>query len=229
MKKIYSLILLAAATLGAQAQVVLQYQGQTVEPGSVLEIRAYENLIDEGPMWEEMGMADYYDGPSWTLENIGKADPYVVNVGSTATEVTATVQTAAWEHFAWCFPDLCKDLAGSTVTEKATLAKGGKQLLALDVEFEFEEYVEEGYDVTLTLSAAGKTDTYTLRFIYSIEDDPHESVYQKIDGAWQAVDGIQGVKADAPAATTRYDLTGRRIQQPAPGQLYIENGRKRVY
>lgn len=228
MKKIYSLIFLAAAALGAQAQIVLQYQGKTVEPGSTLEIRAYENVIDAQEYYDAMGMGDYYEGPEVKIENVGAADPKLVNTSNAPVEVTATVTVEDFSEFQWCFPDQCKPLEAEVTTNSAMLSANAQALLALDTHYTYMEYVETPRVATLKLQYAGKTDTYTLHYLYSESEDPHESVYKNVDGKWIPVDGIQGVKAEA-APVVRYDLTGRRIQAPQPGQLYIENGKKHVF
>ena len=45
-------------------------------------------------------------------------------------------------------------------------------------------------------------------------------------GSFSATDGVKAVEASTETATSIYDVLGRRITDPAPGQLYIRNGKK---
>ncbi len=41
--------------------------------------------------------------------------------------------------------------------------------------------------------------------------------------------GAIDITVDAPQADgTKYDITGRRIENPAKGQIYIQNGKKYI-
>lgn len=212
MKKIYTLILLAAAALGANAQVVLTYQGNVVTPGTTLDIEAYEKTVDPYEYYVDMGYEDFYTGPITSVANNGTSDPVLVNKGEEAVKVTATVTTTTPEHFQWCFPDQCKDLKNEVTTNEATIAASGMQLLALDAHFKYGTYVETPYEATVKVEANGKTDTYTLRYSYTA-DCAKLSFILDAEGHEIAA-GISAPALDA-TNTTSYDLAGRRAGNAA--------------
>ena len=54
-------------------------------------------------------------------------------------------------------------------------------------------------------------------------------IYEDLQyGSFSATDGVKAVEASTETATPLYDILGRRIANPTPGQLYIRNGKKFV-
>lgn len=211
MKKIYSLILLAAAALGANAQVVLTYQGKVLENNSTTEIIAQEETQEytiEGEIYEFTNLTNY-----------GTSDPKLLNQGKSNASVSVTVEAPEdWQHFMWCGPrgmtNLCQPLKSATETRSGSIAAGEEVELVLDAEFgEYGEYGAEYYatrTAKVTLKSGSTTNVYTLKFVYD-----ERSV----------TSGIQSVTNAAPVGIIT-DLQGRRVAQPQAGSLYIQNGRK---
>lgn len=211
MKKIYSLILLAAAALSANAQVVLTYQGKVLENNSTTEIIAQQ----------ETQVYDF-DGEIYEfieLKNCGQSDPKLLNQGKSNASVSVTVEAPEdWQHFTWCGPagmtNLCQPLKSATETRSGSLAAGKEAELVLDAEFGgYGEYGAEYYatrTAKVTLKSGSTTNVYTLKFVYD-----ERSV----------TSGIQSVTNVATDSSIT-DLQGRRVAQPQAGQLYIKGGRK---
>lgn len=196
MKKIYSLILLAVAALGANAQVVLTYNGEIVDPTKTLEVHAEE-------------ISEYYEEWDFWDQRVecGTQDPRLLNQGSSAASVEVT---AAFENLnvgiQWCFPSECTFLQKPTESRSGTLTAKESKSLFLEPAFTFGEYTTT--KCKLTVKEDKKSTTYNILYVYSQES------------------GIQSVTNTTATTSIITDLQGRRVAQPQAGSLYIQNGRK---
>ena len=198
MKKIYSLILLAVAALGANAQVVLTYNGETVDPSQTLEVPAEE-------------ISEYYEEWDFWDQRVecGSHEPKLLNQSSSAASITVT---AAFDNLnvpvQWCFPEQCTYLANPTETRSGSLAGKATKALLLEPAFTFGEYTNT--KCKLTIKEGSKSTVYNINFVYS-----ETSGIQSVTNA--AADGIitdlQGRRVAQPQAGQLYIKGGRKFIQ----------------
>lgn len=198
MKKLYSLILMALVAVSANAQVVLTYKGETVDPSKTLSVEAeVENYGDE-------------TDPFYVVE-CGVNEPKVANLGSSSADFTVIVDAGDnYTHFSWCgITTSCAPLKAATETREGSLGAGKSTNLVFDVrDAEYGEFFK--YSTTVTIKEGSKTTVYNVDFVYA-------------DGE----NGINNVTANT-ANSTIFDLTGRAVKNPMNGQIYIQNGRKYI-
>lgn len=213
MKKIYTLIALAFAAMGANADVVLTMDGQVCDPSKTVEVLAVEeNYGDE-------------TDPYIMIMN-GQTDPKVKNTGTSTASFTVTVEAEDYKEFKWCgISTQCQPLAGPSETRNGSLKAGESTNLVLDVEFggyddDYNPVWGPAYYKTVpakvTIKSGSTTNVYNLSFVYNERSScgvfPGGSV------------GINTVLRGEDNAV-RYDLQGRRTTSTTTG-LFIQNGRK---
>lgn len=223
MKKIYSLILLAAAALSANAQVVLTYNGEIVDPTKELNVYTSEVNIYH---WVDWG--DYVD----TNIVCGEECLYLSCDNNTNATVTVTIPKEATEKFLWCWPNNCFLLTETVTTHSGTVFSSKENDLQLHPSFTVNEYAT--YKVIIKV-ASSTTYTYTVNFIYdenspvfeyNVTEDPTKEYDDPDRFIYELISGIQSVTATTATTSIITDLQGRRVAQPQAGSLYIQNGRK---
>lgn len=221
MKKIYSLILLAAAALGANAQVVLTYNGEPIDPTKELNVYTSEVNIYN---WVDYDFVD-------TNIVCGENCLYLSANKDTNATITVTVPEDALYKFTWCWPDNCYPITQTVTTHSGTVFSSKENDLQLHPSFTVNEYTT--YKVIIKV-ASSTTYTYTVNFIYdenspvfeyNVTEDPTKDYDDPDRYIYELISGVQSV---TNAATTSIitDLQGRRVAQPQAGSLYIQNGRK---
>lgn len=203
MKKIYTLMLLAAAALGANAQVVLVAGEDEVQLDPAVEYVSTAE-VDQGT-----------DDDPW-LSVVALAELNVKNLGSSATDFSVTVTTDDWKYFTWCgLSDSCKPMSAKTETRSTSIEAGQTLALSLDGSFvgmdeDYEPVLLDGpYYVTITIKEGDKTTDYKVKAVNPLST------------------GIVAVQNDA-LKQAKYDLTGRRVLNPTSGQIYIQGGKKYI-
>lgn len=204
MKKIYTLMLLAAAALGANAQVVLVAGEDEVQLDPAVEYVSTAEVENWG--------SD--DDPYWNIKAVEEVN--VKNLGSATVNFSVTVTTDDWQNFTWCgLSDTCKPMSAKTETRTTSIEAGQTLSLALDASFtdfdeDYEPILLDGpYYVTITVKEGDKTTDYKVKAV-----NPKST-------------GIVAIQNDA-LKQAKYDLTGRRVLNPQSGQIYIQGGKKYI-
>lgn len=198
MKKLYSLVILAAAALSANAQVVLTVNGETCDPSETVEIIAEEIVVD----YPEWGFTD-------ERVECGTEEPALLNEGSADAEVTLTThfEDLSTCGFQWCFPQECTMVKNTEESRTGIVEAGKSKPITLEPVFNFGQHATT--IVVLDVKEGSKTTTYKLRYVY---DE-------------RSAAGIKDVTS-ATGAKAIYDLSGRRANKLVSGSLYIQDGRK---
>lgn len=204
MKKIYTLMLLAAAALGANAQVVLVAGEDEVQLDPAVEYVSTAEVENWG--------SD--DDPYWSIKACEEIN--VKNLGSAAANFSVTVTTDDWEYFTWCgISTQCQPMSAKTETRSGSIGAGKTLALSLDGSFvgmdeDYEPILLDGpYYVTITVKEGDKTTDYKVKAV-----NPKST-------------GIVAIQNDA-LKQAKYDLTGRRVLNPTSGQIYIQGGKKYI-
>lgn len=208
MKKLYTLAALAFAAMGANADVVLTIDGKVIDPAQTATVYARVNN------WGD-------ETDPFIIVDCGMDNPKLVNQGKTSANYSVTVETKDYAHFQWCFPDSCNPLTQATTTFSHTLAAGADHLLLLephvaDIECYGPDYYCS-YEAKVTIKEGSKSTTYNLQFVYD----------ESCDAKAGLSNNVSSITADSKNAPI-YDLTGRKVNNPVAGQLYIQGGRKMV-
>lgn len=226
MKKLYTLAALAFAAMGANADVVLTYEGKTVDPSQTVVIRA---IVDE---------LDFGDGDVIYMITAGAEDPMLVNTSASSVSATLTAEVDGTGIVGqWCFPDNCFPFGNETKMVKTYTFKGNEEKhLALDASFPNDWNTGHGADyytsgtAKLTISADGKTTIYNLKFVYDETakwTHTDATTNQKTEIENPDATNVSTITANSKNAPI-YDLTGRVVTNPVAGQLYIQGGKKVV-
>lgn len=204
MKKIYTLMLLAAAALGANAQVVLVAGEDEVQLDPAVEYVSTAEVENQGT-----------DDDPW-LSIKACEEINVKNLGSAAADFSVTVTTDDWKYFQWCgIYDQCQFMTTKTETRSGKIDAGKTVKLALDANFvdmdeDWNQITVDGpYYVTITVKEGDKTTDYKVKAVNPLST------------------GIVAVQNDA-VKQAKYDLTGRRVLNPTSGQIYIQGGKKYI-
>lgn len=153
-------------------------------------------------------MAYDFDGDGvidFVLVECGTKQPVLKNEGAT-TNVKVTVKSADYKNLQCCFPGQCSLMGKETEVYEYTIAANGERALQLESSFA-NGYAT--YEAQFTVEANGKSDTYTLRLVYD-----------------ESCSGIGNIIAGEDSAKATYDISGRRVNRPIPGQIYIRDGKK---
>lgn len=156
MKKLYSLILMALVAVSANAQVVLTYKGETVDPSQALNVTA--------------DVEDY--GDDFIIVECGVQEPKVKNLGTSTANFTITVDAGEYyPHFSWCgITTSCAPLKAATETREGSLGAGKSTDLVFDVR-DAEAGVYFNYPTKVTIVEGSKTTVYNVNFVYAGEED----------------------------------------------------------
>lgn len=148
---------------------------------------------------------DLGNGEYFIVVECGTKQPVLKNEGAT-TNVKVTVKSADYKNLQCCFPGSCYPMRNETEVYENTIAANEAKPLQLESGFA-NGYAT--YEAQFTVEANGKSDTYTLRLVYD-----------------ESCSGIGNITAGEDSAKATYDISGRRVNRPIPGQIYIRDGKK---
>lgn len=198
MKKIYSLLIMAAAMFSANAQVVLTYNGETVDPSKTLEVKAEE-------------ISEYYeDWDFWDNRvECGNKDPKLTNKGNSAASVNVTVTVENLDvKMQWCFPEQCTFLASTTESRAGSIPANTSKALLLEPFFNYGEYAT--VKGSITIKEGSKSTTYKVNFIYEKSEGIQNIATSTANNA---IFDLSGRRVAQPQSGNLYIQNGRKFIQ----------------
>lgn len=201
MKKLLLLSAAALSIFAVKAQSVkVTVEGNEVANGSTVISSNY--LLEEGSF--EMDGETYYF-KTFTL------DPEVVATSSTGGEYDITVTNTTTNvvpglpDILFCWPITCQPVPpGRAITQTGILERNDPSNLQIDSKFD----EMPGFTTTCQVDIVSTTNS-SDKFTCTIE-----MVFD--------YNGVNDIVADSDAPVVYYDLSGRRVLNPAKGQIVIE-------
>ena len=189
---------MAAAMFSANAQVVLTYNGETVDPSKTLEVPA-EEINEYYAEW------DFWD----QRVECGSHEPQLLNQGSSAASITVTV---AFDNLnvpiQWCFPTECAYLKNPSESRSTSLAGKASKALLLEPAFTFGQYGT--VKCKLTIKEGSKTSVYNVDYVYK----QSEGIQNITTGtANNAIFDLSGRRVAQPQSGNLYIQNGRKFIQ----------------
>lgn len=179
MKKIFTILAVAAAVLSANAAVEVTYNGAPVADGAVIK-------LDQNVLHEIEGIPGYE-----------MAEHFTIN-GATPIELNVTADNAKWQYCTnTCFTLLDETGEGKEFTHYSTI-NTVPQDLAVDANFIMEMEIPK-VDMNITFELTGSDDS-TLTFTVNLNtnDNAVKGILNDAD-AQVSVYNLQGVKMTDPS------------------------------
>ena len=202
MKKLLLLSAAALSIFAVKAQSVkVTVEGNEVANGSTVISSNYH--FEEGSY--------EFDGETYYYKTF-QLDPEVVATSSTGGEYSITVTNTTTNvvpglpNILFCWPTTCQPVPpGEAITQTGTMERNTPRSLEIDTS-EFDEM--PGFTTTCQVDIVSTTNS-SDKFTCTIE-----MVFD--------YNGVNDIVADSDAPVVYYDLSGRRVLNPAKGQIVIE-------
>lgn len=199
MKKLLLPALLMIAALPAAAQTLkVTVDGQEVQNGQTVDLHCLNVSIDDS--W-----------PGYVFYDC-QFEPQVCVTSDKDVTINAQVENTSgltYPMVQFCWPDGCEEVPAGTSTSHVSALEAGKETNMLIESSLFQDLPQEKMVLSFTFRLA-TTAVYTFAVNVNMIYDPLTDA---------AVDGIS---ADENLPVEYYDLLGRRLQNPAKGQIVIE-------
>ena len=199
MKKLLLPALLMIAALPAAAQTLkVTVDGQEVQNGQTIDLHCLNVNVDDS--W-----------PGYVFYDC-QFEPQVCVTSDTDVTINAQVENTSgltYPLVQFCWPSGCEEVPAGTSTSHVSELKAGKETNMLIESSLFQDLPQEKMVLSFTFRLA-TTAVYTFAVNVNMIYDPLTDA---------AVDGIS---ADENLPVEYYDLLGRRLENPAKGQIVIE-------
>lgn len=202
------LLLLSALAMGAMmsqaATFTVSVKGENVENGATVN-------FDEVDFNEFSNEVPGYGTVTTTLYQI---DPEIYASASEATNVDITVENLSenddWTSLQYCWPSDCIVIAPGKSQTNSGILPDTPTCLEIHTG-QWTDKIEQEFTVSCKISIVSKSNasdsfSFTLNMLYNPEE----------------LGGVEGIDADLDVPATYYDLAGRKVADPQPGQLVIE-------
>lgn len=204
MKRLLLISSIAFGLLSVSAQTIsVTVEGKPVQNGSTVDSKNV--TVDEGTFTMPDGTVIPYS--DYTL------DPEVVATSSSNGTFTITVTNNTVEDFApgvlFCWPSTCETVSkGSSASQTGTLTANQPSELKIDAAW--DEFIPNDFTLPCKIEIVengnpSNSFTFNLNMIYVADEVSVESIIDNTN-----------------LPSVYYDLTGRKVLNPAKGQIVIE-------